>query len=195
LQLGTDEELQWRLSLISPDDLMRGLFHNNLLDLVRRLEGDDAVRLCLESCGEGRFLDFFNYSHRSYIQLMYAGARLLSGRLGGFEKALWVIGFEGCKSFYASAAGKVLLMMAQGDPRRLLTNIPTGMQTASRKPECKVTLTGPRSGIITKQHEVMPRQHTEGGLMAMCEVAKVKGSQVRSQALGPTDNEYEVTWE
>lgn len=194
LQLGTDEELKWRLSLISPDDLMRGLFHNSLLELVRRLEGDDAVKECLEVCGEARFLDFFNYAHHTYIKLLYASARRLTARFGGFERAMWEIGYDGGTSFYASAAGKVLILMAQGDPRRLLSNIPTGMQTASKHVELKVTLTGPRSGILVK-HEVMPRPHTEGGLQAMCDVAKVKGAQVRSRALSPTENEYEVTWE
>lgn len=194
LQLGTDEELKWRLSLISPDDLMRGLFHNSLLELVRRLEGDEAVKQCLEVCGEARFLDFFNYAHHTYIKLLYAAARRLSDRFGGFERAMWEIGFDGGMSFYASAAGKVLILMAQGDPRRLLSNIPTGMQTASKHVDLKVTLTGPRSGILVK-HEVMPRPHTEGGLQAMCEVAKVKGAKVRSRALTPTQNEYEVTWD
>ena len=194
LQLGTDEELKWRLSLISQDDLMRGLFHNSLLAMVRRLEGDEAVKQCLEVCGEARFLDFFNYAHHTYIKLLYASARRLSERFGGFERAMWEIGYDGGKSFYASAAGKVLILMAQGDPRRLLSNIPTGMQTASKHVDLKVTLTGPRSGVLVK-HEVMPRLHTEGGLQAMCEVAKVKGAKVTSRPLSPTDNEYEVTWD
>ncbi|HYO55316.1 TIGR02265 family protein [Archangium sp.] len=194
LQLGTEEELKWRLSLLSPDDLLRGLFHNSLMELVRRLEGDDAVRQCLEVCGEARFLDFFNYAHHTYIKLLYAAAWRLSERFGNFEKSMWEIGYEGSKTFYASAAGKVLILMAQGDPRRLLSNIPTSMQTASKHVECKVTLTGPKSGILVK-HEVMPRPHTEGGLQAMCEVAKVKGAKVRSRSLSPTDNEYEVTWD
>ncbi|MFY0525355.1 TIGR02265 family protein [Archangium gephyra] len=194
LQLGTEEELKWRLSLISPDDLMRGLFHNSLLELVRKLEGEEAVKECLEVCGEARFLDFFNYAHHSYIKLLYAAARRLSTRFGGFERAMWEIGYDGGTSFYASAAGKVLILMAQGDPRRLLSNIPTGMQTASKHVELKVTLTGPRSGILVK-HEVMPRQHTAGGLQAMCDVAKVKGAKVTARALSPTENEYEVTWD
>lgn len=194
LQLGTEEELKWRLSLISPDNLMRGLFHNSLLELVRRVSGDEAVKQCLEVCGEVRFLDFFNYAHHTYIKLLYASAWRLSETFGSFERAMWEIGYEGGKSFYASAAGKVLILMAQGDPRRLLSNIPTGMQTASKHVDLKVTLTGPRSGILVK-HEVMPRPHTEGGLHAMCEVAKVKGARVTSRALSPTENEYEVTWE
>jgi uncharacterized protein (TIGR02265 family) len=193
-EFGTEEELKWRLSLIPPDSLMRGLFHNSLLELVRRLEGDEAVKACLEGCGETRFLDFFNYAHHSYITLLYASAHRMSARFGGFERAMWEIGYDGGKAFYASAAGKVLILMAQGDPRRLLSNIPTGMQTAARHVNLTVTLTGPRSGILVK-HEVMPRQHTEGGLQAMCEVAKVKGAKVTSRPLGPTENEYEVTWE
>ncbi|MFL5353410.1 TIGR02265 family protein [Archangium sp.] len=195
LQLGSDEELKWRLSLIAPEDLMRGLFHNSLLELVKRLEGEEAVRHCLAlHGGEVRFLDFFNYSHRSYLELMYVAARLLTPRFGGIERAMWELGYDGSKTFYASAAGRVLMLMAQGDPRRLLSNIPTGMQTASQHVECKVTLTGPRSGVIFK-HEVMPRPHTEGGIQAMCEVAKVKGARVTSRALNPMENEYEVTWD
>ncbi|MCY1075015.1 TIGR02265 family protein [Archangium lansingense] len=194
MQLGSDEELKWRLSLLSSDDLMRGLFHNSVLELVRRLEGDEAVKECLAACGEARFLDFFNYAHYSYIKLLYAAARRMSDRFGGFERAMWEIGYAGGKAFYASAAGKVLILMAQGDPRRLLTNIPTGMQMASKHVELKVTLTGPRSGILAKR-EVMPRPHTEGGLTAMCEVAKVKGTKVSSRSLSPNENEYVVTWD
>ncbi len=193
-QLGTDEELDWRLSLISPEDLMRGLFHNSLLALVRRLEGDEAVKQCLEGSGETRFLDFFNYSHHSYIKLLYASARRLGERFGGIEQAMWEIGHDAGKAFYASAAGRVLILMAQGDPLRLLSNIPTGMRTAARHVTLEVKLTGPRSGLILK-HEVLPRQHTEGGLLAMFVAAKVKGAKVRSRALTGTENEYEVTWD
>ena len=41
----------------------------------------------------------------------------------------------------------------------------------------------------------MPRPHTEGGIQAMCEVAKVKGARVTSRSLNPMENEYEVTWD
>ncbi len=194
LHLGSDEDLEWRLNLVAPGDVMRGMFFNSVLDVVRRLAGEDAAQRCQDSSGEARFLDFFNYPHRSYIHLIYMAARILSEKFGSFELAMREIGYDGSKTFYSSAAGKVLLLMAQGDPRRLISNVPTAMQTASKNWETKVTLTGPKSGVIVR-HDLLPRQHFEGGFKALFDAARIKGAQIRSRSLGPTENEYELSWD
>jgi uncharacterized protein (TIGR02265 family) len=191
---GSEEELLWRLSFVSPEDQMRGIFFTGVVELVRRLEGEAAAQRCLEVGGETRFLDFFDYPHEAFLRLLYSAGWSLRDRYGGFEKALWWIGYEITKGFYASsAAGKVLLLMAQGDPRRLLSNMPSSMQILSRNRECKVLLPGPKSGVLLKR-DLMPRLFMEGGLLAVFEAAKVKGVQVRSRSLGPTENEYEISW-
>ncbi|WP_158501778.1 TIGR02265 family protein [Vitiosangium sp. GDMCC 1.1324] len=194
LELGTEEELRWRLSLLAPTDLMRGLFLNSVIDEVRLHLGEDAVRRCLEEIGEERVLDFFNYPHHTLMRLVYKASWLLAEKLGSFEKGIWELGYASCKTFYASAAGRVLLLMAQGDPRRLISNVPAAMEAASKNSECKVSLTGPRSGVIIK-HDLMPRQWIEAGFLSLFHIAKVKGAKVVSRSLGPTENEYVITWE
>ncbi|WNG39679.1 DUF2378 family protein [Archangium violaceum] len=194
LELGSEEELRWRLSLLAPTDLMRGLFLNSVVDEVRQHLGEEAVRRCLAEIGEERILDFFNYPHHTYMRLLYMASRLLSEKYGSFEKAVWELGYAACRTFYASAAGRVLLLMAQGDPRRLISNVPAAMEAASRNSECKATLTGPRSGVIIK-HDLMPRQWIEAGFLSLFHTANVKGAKVVSRSLGPTENEYVITWE
>ncbi|HEX8438002.1 TIGR02265 family protein [Archangium sp.] len=191
---GSEEELRCRLSLVSPTDHLRGIFFTGVLELVRREEGEAAAQCCLQVCEETQFLDFFDYSYEVFLRLLYTAGRVLSDRHGGFEKALWWMGYEVTKVFYASsAAGRVLLLMAQGDPRRLLSNVPSSLQLVSRNRECQVRLQGPKSGVMLK-HDLLPRAFIEGGLVATFDAAKVKGVQVRSRPLGPTENEYEFTW-
>jgi uncharacterized protein (TIGR02265 family) len=192
---GSEEELRWRLSLLSPTDHMRGIAFTGVLDAVRREAGEAAVHRCLEVCGEKRFMDFFDYPHEMFIRLLYTAGWFLSDKCGGFEKALCWIACEVTRTFYVtSAAGRVLLLMAQGDPRRLLSNVPASLQLLSRNRECKVTLTGPKSAVMLK-HDLLPRAFIEGGLVATFEVAKIKGVRVSSRSLGPTENEYEFTWD
>jgi uncharacterized protein (TIGR02265 family) len=191
---GSEEELRWRLSLVFPTDHMRGIVFTGVLDVVRRVEGEAAAQHCLEGSGETQFLDFFDYPYEMFLRLLYRAGYLLSERCGGFDQALWWIGNEVTKAFYASSvAGRVLLLMAQGDPRRLLSNVPSSLQLLSRNRECKVILPGPKSGVLLK-HDLLPRAFIEGGLVATFDAAKVRGVKVRSRTLGPTENEYEFTW-
>jgi uncharacterized protein (TIGR02265 family) len=194
LELGTDEELQWRLSLTSPKDLIRGIIFNNVLDGVRRMGDEEVVRRCLEACGETCFLDFVDYTYELFLRLLYTAGRLLAEKCGGFEKALWWISYEAAKAFHATPAGRVLVLMAQGDPRRLISNLPASMQFVSKKTrECRVTLPGPKTGILVKE-DLLPRSYIEGSMMALFHSAKVQGVQVHSRSLGPLENEYEFTW-
>jgi uncharacterized protein (TIGR02265 family) len=194
LVLGTDEELRWRLSHVTPTDFVKGVVFNGLRDVVRKMEGEAAVQRCLEACEETYFLDFFEYSYDTFLRMLYTAGRLLGDKCGGFDKALWWIAYEGAKALYATSAGRVLVLMAQGDPRRLLNNVPVSTQLVSSNRECKVLLPGPKRGVLLK-HDLLPREYVEGGFVALFHAAKVKGVQVCSRSLGPTENEYEFTWE
>jgi uncharacterized protein (TIGR02265 family) len=194
LQLGSDEELAWRLSLLAPTETSRGVFFNSVLEVVQHLGNEDAVRRCLEVCGESRFLDFFNYPFSTYIKAIYTAARLLSERYGGFEGAVWQMGYQAARSFYASPTGRVVLLMAHGDPRRLLNTLPTASRTTSSTVEGTVWLTGPNSGVLRFKNDYMPRPYNAGALLATFEAAKVKGVKVEARPMGPLDTEYEISW-
>jgi len=195
LPLGSEDELQWRLSLLTPTENSRGVFFNSVLDVVRHLGDETAVQRCLEVGGEAQFLDFFNYPFSTYLKVIYTAARLLGEKHGGFVEAVRKMGYHASLSFYASPPGRVVMLMAHGDPRRLLNSLPSATRTTSSVAEGSVWLTGPKSGVLCYKRDFMPRPYTAGALQATFESAKVKGVKVNPRPIGPLDTEYEISWE
>jgi uncharacterized protein (TIGR02265 family) len=195
LTLGSEEELQWRLSFLAPGENVRGVFINSLLDVVRRLGGEDTVRKCLTRDGQEPFLDFFNYPFSTYLKSIYSAAWALSEKHGSVEESLRLMGYHAAQSFYLSPPGRVVLLLAQGEPRRLLDNLPLATRTTSTVADGSSRLTGPKKGILSYKRDLMPRPYTRGALLGTFEAAHVKGVQVLPHPVGPLDTDYEISWD
>jgi len=191
---GSDEELQWRLSLIGTDEDLRGVVFNSILEVVRQLGDEHAVERCLQVAGEPRFMDFFNYPFASLIKMTYTAARLLSDKYGGFDKALWKMSQQSVSSVYSSPAGRAVLLLGRGGPTRLLDTLVSAFAMTSKHVEVSVQLTGPKSAIFTYKRDYMPRPYTEGGLVATFDAAQVKGMKIHARPTGPLDTEYDLSW-
>jgi uncharacterized protein (TIGR02265 family) len=192
--LGSEEDLRWRLSSLQPTDAVGGLLFNSVLGVVRRLGSEATVKHCLEASGETRFLDFFRYPTRAFLQLLYAAARSLSEKFGGFEQALWWLGYEVTAGFLSSTMGKALLMLMGGGPRRLLEAVPTSYRMITSHVKCTVSMEGSKSAILRFEHDVMPHPYMEGGFVALLDAAKVKDGKVCLRQPGPSRSEYELSW-
>ncbi len=187
------EDLRQRLASLSPEDFVRGMILNGVMEAVRVLGDEALVRQCQDLLGEKRLVDFFCYPAHKHLQLIYTAASLLEARHGGFEKALWSMGYHGGKNFLSSAPGKVLLL-GQGNFKRLLSTLPTAFSVGSNRLKSEVRWTGPTSALFILQHDFIPPAYTEGTLQAL-ELAKVKGLRVRSRQSEALVGEYELTWE
>lgn len=195
LPLGSDEELQWRLSCVRPSETTLGVFIKGVLESVRQLGHEDVVQACLEASGEKSLLDFFSYPQGILLKVAYTAARLLSSRYGSFDEALRRMGYQAAKTFYESTPGKAILVLNKNNPQRILENLPATARTAWKDIEVSARMTGLKSGLFIFKHDLMPRPYNEGGLQATFEAAKIKGVKVVSRSIGPLDNEYEIFWE
>lgn len=193
---GSEEELRFRLSLLGPGDVVRGIFLNSVLEVVRQLGDEAAVKRCLEESGETRFLEFFNYPFSTWIRMAYTAARMLSDKYGGFDAAMWEMGYRASKDFYQSSAGKVMLLLAHNEPLRLLKNMPSTTQAilGDHTGLGQMTQTGRTSGVLSYSRDLVPRAYNEGALEAALESVNAKEVQVHARPKGPLDTDYELSW-
>jgi uncharacterized protein (TIGR02265 family) len=196
LTLGSDEDLQERLALTGPDDVARGIFLNSLLDLLRQFGDDALLQTCLELSGEQRFLEFFNYPMSTWLRMAYPAARRMAVKYGDFEKAMWEMGYQASKAFYASSAGKVLLLLARNEPLRLLNNMPstTHAVLGDNTGLLQMKRTGQSHGVLSYTRDLVPRPYNEGGLSASLEAVGARQVKVRAHVLGTFTTDYEVSW-
>lgn len=187
--------MQQRISSMPLHHSMRGLFFNSVLEVVRLLEDESAVKHCLERTGETKYLDFFSYPTSGYVRLLYTAANLLSTRYGGFEGALRAMGARTIMKFLDSAAGKALHLVVVGNPQRLLNNIPVVHRMVMRGGECSMKWAGPTGGLLTIERISAPAPFIEGALQALFDAMNVRGAKVASRQIGPLDVEFELSWE
>ncbi|WP_375764962.1 DUF2378 family protein [Archangium gephyra] len=195
MHVGSEEEMQQRLAAMPIQHSMRGLFFNSVLDVLRLLEDESAVKHCLESTGETRYLDFFSYPTSTYVRLLYTAANLLGTRYGGFEGALRVMGARTIMKFLDSAAGKALQLVVEGNPQRLLNNIPVVHRMVMKGGECSMKWSSPTGGRLTIERISAPAPFIEGALQAIFDATHVRSAKVASRQIGPLDVEFAVSWE
>jgi uncharacterized protein (TIGR02265 family) len=192
---GSDEDLAQRLAMASPTDTIRGMFLRATLDAVRVLGDEEAVRRCQRAGGEEKLVDFFIYPVSAKLRMVFSAARMLEARYGGFSEALRQLGFKAAECFLASAAGLMLQLLARGDVKRLLVNLPSAYRASVSFGARSVTWTGPTCGQLTMRHEFMPYPFHEGLLLGVLGKANVRGARVRGYQLSTLESDYDVSWE
>lgn len=189
-----EKDREIRLSKATPQDTVRGLFANGILDVVRNLAGDEAARRCLDATGLPKFMDIFNYPIAPHLELVFAGARMLAPRFGSVEEALRQLGRRSTGDFLGSAAGKTMKLLARGEPKRLVETLPTAYRVSMTFGAQKIEWTGPTSGRYTLKRDFIPVPCHEGVLTALIETAKVGNVKVHGWSTGPLDSEYVFSW-
>ncbi len=195
MSLGSEEELFQRLTSLDPTHTVRGFFFNSVLEVVRLLGDESAVKHCLAAAGEHRYLDFFTYPTKSYVRMLYTAAKLLSGRYGSFEGALRVMGARTVMKFIDSAAGRALQVVVEGNPKRLLENLPAAHRMGVRGGQCTLRWTGSTCGILRIERISTPVPFIEGALRTLFEATRARNLMVSSRQTDPLDAEFEVSWE
>ncbi|WNG36269.1 DUF2378 family protein [Archangium violaceum] len=192
--IGSEEDLQQRLALVTPEDTTRGLFINGVLEAVRQLGGEPAVQHCLAQSQEKRFMDLFNYPFAKLIRVSYAGARHLSDESRSFDEVMRQMGYVSAKSFAASRMGALMLRTIFSAPRRLVDTLPVSHRMNTSSGECTVQWTGVNSAVVRITRQFLPPSYTEGSLQGSFEAARVQGLTVRIHSISLLDNEYELSW-
>ncbi|GEN09387.1 TIGR02265 family protein [Myxococcus sp. MISCRS1] len=187
-------ELERRLGLAASEDRARGMFFLGVLDVVRREAGETQAARCLAASGERRFVPFFLYPVSAFLRMSFAAAEILAPRLGGFETAMRIIGAQATHDFLDSVVGRSFLMLAAGDPRRLVNNLPSGYRTAVTYGERHVTWKGHQEGCINVFRDFMPHTYHEGVLLAVLQAVGTRVARVRGRPLSLLDCEYVVSW-
>ncbi|HYO57864.1 TIGR02265 family protein [Archangium sp.] len=192
--LGSEEDLLWRLSQVTPEDTTRGIFLNAVLESVQQLGGEAAVQHCLAESEEKRFLDLFNYPISTLLRMSYAGARLLSNETRSFDEVMRQMGYVSARSFASSRMGALILRTIFSEPRRLLDILPSTHRISTSAGECKVRWTGHTSAVVLIRRNFLPHSYMEGSLQGAFEAARVRGLTVRTRPAALLDAEYELSW-
>jgi uncharacterized protein (TIGR02265 family) len=193
--MASEEELRRRCSLTLPTDTVRGFSFNTILGAVQEGLGPEGVAHCLLHVREKSYISLFNYPVRDYLQVLYAGAWLLSEKHGGFEQAVRRIAQGIAPGFFSSGLGKAFQVMTSGSPKQFIASMPLAFRSAASFGECVVTWTGPKSGILTTRRDFLLYLNHEGGLVGLFQALKLPNARVRGRQTGPLDNEVAFSWD
>ncbi len=194
MERGTPEELEQRLALCGPGDTVRGFFFTAALEAVRGLGDAEALERCVAAAGGERFLTFFSYPVGDLNRLLYAAAWALSGPWGGFDAALRTLGQRVAPDYLESGAGRVLVMLAGGEPRRMLNGFPAAFRTAIRHGDCSVQWVEPNRATVVIQGTTVPTGYFEGAVRGVFASTKVAEVRTVGRQVGMNATEVDVSW-
>jgi uncharacterized protein (TIGR02265 family) len=189
------KELTRRRSFVKPEHTMRGFFFKGMLESFRTLGDEALVRRCLEACGQERFVDFFSYSVQLLFPILFTALPTLAEKLGGTEAALRQIGRRASIDFLESAAGKAMLILAQGRPQPLLSSMPTAFRVSMNYGSSRVEWLGPTRGRLSMLGGFMPSPFHEGLVRQMLEAGRAQGIHVVARGEGDLDVVCDFSWD
>ena len=195
MERGSREELAERLALCGPEHTVRGFFFTGALEAVRALGGAGALARCVEAAGDEPFLTFFHYPVAALNRLLYVAAWSLSETCGGFDAAMRHLGERVAPEYLGSGAGRVLVMLAGGEPKRMLDGLPAAFRTSIRHGDCTVRWVGPQRAVIVIQGTTVPPVYFEGSVRGVFITTRLARVTTVERSRGLTDSEIEVSWE
>lgn len=188
-------DLAQRVALATPADTAWGAFLRSLLEAIRVLGDEGLVRRCLEVCGQEQPVEFFRYPVRWRLQMMALSLEALAARHGGSGNALRLLGRQATSSFLCSHGGRLMLMLAGGDRKRVLEGAHIGFRMGSSYGTHTTRWLGSASFYWRMEREFMPLPFMEGVLQALLEQTGARNVRVVGRQTGALDSEYELSWE
>ncbi|PTL83170.1 TIGR02265 family protein [Vitiosangium sp. GDMCC 1.1324] len=195
LALGSHEELAQRLNLVPSRDMARGFVFITTLNAVRSEAGEAVLKRCATAAEGGSFIPFFNYPIRSLLRLFYTAAWELSGKYGGFERAMWHLGARSAPDFMKSAVGKMLMALSGTNVKQLISGIPVAYPTVYDHGSCTLVWTGTTSGQLHLHGNLLPPPFIEGAVVHVLQAVHPQGLFVQVRRVAPTKNVLTVSWE
>lgn len=193
--LGSPEDLNARLALIPPDDVVRGYFFNCILERIQR-RGDTALlRRCLDTTGHDKFIAYFNYPMSAMLRLLYIAAEALKEEAGSFEKALEELGRGAAQDFMRHSVGKTLMLMAGRSPKRLADTMSAAYGTGWQHGRGTVSWPGPSQCTAYIHGNVVPAPYFEGIFREIFGATEAMGLKVEGRQVGLSETEYDISWD
>jgi uncharacterized protein (TIGR02265 family) len=190
-----ERELVWRMSQATPEDTARGVLFKGMLEAVRELGDEAAVRVCLEASGEERFVDVFSYPIRSLLRLLACAARRLAPEYGGGEAALKALGRRANADYLSSPLGRVVRVLTHGSPRRMMESAPDIHRQTMSFGKLSVEWTGLSSGRVVKRGDFLPAACQEGALEELLCATGGRRVWVRREWVDGLDGGFAFAWE
>jgi|GEM_PF-739511 len=191
---GSPQELEDRLALTAPEHTLRGFFFTGVFEQVRPLGDPELLRRCVDAAGGDRFMFFFSYPVGAMTRLLYTAAWALRGPQGDFGQVMRHLGQEIAPDYLESGAGRVLVLLSGGEPRRLLNGFPSAYRTAVRHGDCLVTWMGPNAARITIQGSPLPAEYYEGAVRGVFACTKVAQVATVARQVSLLLTEVDVSW-
>ncbi|WP_375765406.1 DUF2378 family protein [Archangium gephyra] len=188
-------ELERRASLASPEETVRGMFLNDTLRTLKELGEEALAARCLRACGQEKFVDFFSYPIGLQCQMFALVLPTLAERYGDGEEALRQLGRRAAASFLGSPAGRMMLIVAQRNPKLLLGSLPSAYRVALNHGHIHIEWLEAKHGLMVVKHDYMPHLFQEGVLLGMLDAMKVPGVRVHGRSTGGLDSESDFSWE
>jgi uncharacterized protein (TIGR02265 family) len=187
-------DLAQRLALATAKDNCKGMFFNGVLLAIERLAGPDARKAMFAKAGGKKFVDFFNYPIADFLPLAFSSVELLLANENGWEGGFRRIGRQATDDFLATAVGKTLLLLANDDPRRLMSSLPSGYKTAVSYGERQVVWTGATACTFKMRRDFMPHPYHEGVVEQVLQAVGATSVKVAGRRVGQLDTDYDVSW-
>ncbi|MBZ4413336.1 TIGR02265 family protein [Myxococcus sp. XM-1-1-1] len=189
-------ELDARLALVQPSEHIRGMHFAAVLDTVRFLGGEQAVKRIVDAGDMPADLDPTElYPVPPFMRLFFAAAHLLAPQLGGFEEAMRQIGVQGTLAFVHSMFGSEVRQQVGGDPKQLVNMLPEAYRMAIDFGELVVEWTSARAGRIHMRRIFTPVAYNEGMLEGALQAVGAQDIQVRGRQTSLLDSEYTLSWD
>lgn len=194
MDLGSPQDLEQRLALLTPKDEVRGYFFKCALEQIQREAGEEALKRCQEKLELDKPVAFFSYPIHSLLRLLYEAAGILSASHGGFEGALRHMGRQVANEFLGNTVGKTLLLLSSKDPKQLADSLPSAYKTGWLHGKGAVRWTGPGQCVATIQGNVVPYPYFEGIFQTVFKALGSEHVKVKGRQVGLADTEYEISW-
>lgn len=192
---GSLDDLEQRLSLVPPGDTARGFVFTTTLRAVREDAEGSGLERCITAAEGDSFIPFFNYPMRALVRLFYTAAWELSGKRGGFEKAMWHLGARSAPDFLQSTVGRALLTVAGTSLKRLVGGIPVAYPTIYGHGSCTLKWTGEKHGQLHLQGNLLPPSFIEGAMLCVLQATRVSGLSIQVRRVASTENVLTISWD
>jgi uncharacterized protein (TIGR02265 family) len=187
-------DLGARVAAATAADTSRGLNYASVFALVRDTCGEAAAREC-DPLGKGSRIDFFKYPIGEYLALAWNAVDRLDPVVGGVEAAFEALGRRTIEDHLDSVLGRTLYAIAGRDPRRMVTNIPSGYRATVSYGERTVEWLGERHARVVFRRDFMPPAFHVGVMRAGIAGMGARNPRVAGRQSGFLDAEFEVLWE
>lgn len=188
------QERDRRIRVTPETATVRGLIFNSVFKLLAQHLGENAAIEVRSTISKKPLVDFFPYSARDFLVVLYDAAERLSPKFGSLEAAINACGAAAVSGFFQSAVGRTLThIIGRGDPKKLFSSAPTAYGTTVSYGQREYTALSDRRVRLHFRGDMQPVEFHQGLLAEALKAVGCQG-QVKATRLGLDEAEYLIEW-